>query len=156
MSQELGISMADAKTLIETYFKTYPGIKRYMNETIESARKKGFVETLYHRRRSTNSLNASNRNMVQAEERAAINMPIQGTAADIIKIAMINIHKRMEIEKYQSKMILQIHDELMFECPQSEVDVIAKIVVEEMEGAVQLAVPLKVDWKYGKSWFEAH
>ena len=156
MSQELGIPMADAKTLIDTYFKTYPGIKRYMNETIESARKKGYVETLYHRRRSTNSLNASNRNMVQAEERAAINMPIQGTAADIIKIAMINIHKRMEIEKYQSKMILQIHDELMFECPQSEVDVIAKIVVEEMEGAVQLAVPLKVDWKYGKSWFEAH
>jgi DNA polymerase-1 len=83
-------------------------------------------------------------------------MPIQGTAADIIKIAMINIHKRMEIEKYHSKMILQIHDELLFECPQSEVDVIAKIVVEEMEGAVQLAVPLKVDWKYGKSWFEAH
>ena len=156
MSQELGIPMADAKTLIDTYFKTYPGIKCYMNETIESARKKGYVETLYHRRRSTNSLNASNRNMVQAEERAAINMPIQGTAADIIKIAMINIHKRMEIEKYQSKMILQIHDELMFECPQSEVDVIAKIVVEEMEGAVQLAVPLKVDWKYGKSWFEAH
>ena len=154
MSQELGISMADAKTLIETYFKTYPGIKRYMNETIESARKKGYVETLYHRRRSTNSLNASNRNMVQAEERAAINMPIQGTAADIIKIAMINIHKRMEIEKYQSKMILQIHDELMFECPQSEVDVIAKIVVEEMEGAVQLAVPLKVDWKYGQSCFQ--
>ena len=156
MSQELGIPMADAKTLIDTYFKTYPGIKRYMNATIESARKKGYVETLYHRRRSTNSLNASNRNMVQAEERAAINMPIQGTAADIIKIAMINIHKRMEIEKYQSKMILQIHDELLFECPQSEVDVIAKIVVEEMEGAVQLAVPLKVDWKYGKSWFDAH
>ncbi|MDP7027154.1 MAG: DNA polymerase I [Candidatus Marinimicrobia bacterium] len=156
MSQELGIPMADAKTLIDTYFKTYPGIKRYMNETIESARKKGFVETLYHRRRSTNSLNASNRNMVQAEERAAINMPIQGTAADIIKIAMINIHKKMETKKYKSKMILQIHDELMFECPQSEVDVIARIVVEEMEGAVQLAVPLKVDWKYGKSWFDAH
>jgi len=156
MSQELGIPMADAKTLIDTYFKTYPGIKRYMNETIESARKKGFVETLYHRRRSTNSMNASNRNMVQAEERAAINMPIQGTAADIIKIAMINIHKKMETKKYKSKMILQIHDELMFECPQSEVDVIAKIVVEEMEGAVQLAVPLKVDWKYGKSWFDAH
>jgi len=156
MSQELGISIADAKTLIDTYFKTYPGIKRYMKETIESARKKGFVETLYHRRRRTNNLNASNRNMVQAEERAAINMPIQGTAADIIKIAMINIHKQMEIKKFQSKMILQIHDELMFECPQSEVDDISKIVVKEMEGAVQLAVPLKVDWKYGKSWFDAH
>jgi len=156
MSQELGISMGDAKVLIETYFKTYPRIKCYMNETIESARNDGFVETLFHRRRSINSLNDSNRNLVQSEERAAINMPIQGTAADIIKIAMINIHKRMQIEKYQSKMILQIHDELVFECPQSEVDAFAKIVVEEMEGAAQLAVPLKVDWKYGKSWFDAH
>jgi len=102
------------------------------------------------------NLKGSNRNIIQAEERAAINMPIQGTAADIIKIAMINIHKRMKTKKYQSKMILQIHDELLFECPEFEVRKLAAMVQEEMEGAVQLSVALKVDWNYGKSWFEAH
>ena len=156
MSQELGISMADAKILIENYFATYPGIRKYMDETISLARDRGYVETLYKRRRKTGNLDASNRNIVQAEERVAINMPIQGTAADIIKIAMINIHNKMESENYQSKMILQIHDELLFECPKAEVDKLAAMVVEEMEGAVQLSVPLKVDWNYGSSWYEAH
>ncbi len=156
MSQELGISMADAKILIDNYFSTYPGIRKYMDETLSMARDRGFVETLYKRRRKTGNLNATNRNIVQAEERVAINMPIQGTAADIIKIAMINIHKRMKNESYKSKMILQIHDELLFECPQSEKDIISKMVVKEMEGAVTLSVPLKVDWNYGKSWYEAH
>ena len=156
MSQELGISMADAKILIDNYFATYPGIRKYMDETISLARDRGYVETLYKRRRKTGNLDASNRNIVQAEERVAINMPIQGTAADIIKIAMINIHNKMESENYQSKMILQIHDELLFECPKVEVDKLAAMVVEEMEGAVQLSVPLKVDWNYGSSWYEAH
>ncbi|MCS5624625.1 MAG: DNA polymerase I [Candidatus Marinimicrobia bacterium] len=156
MSQELGISMADAKILIDNYFATYPGIQKYMDETISLARERGYVETLYKRRRKTGNLDASNRNIVQAEERVAINMPIQGTAADIIKIAMINIHNKMESENYQSKMILQIHDELLFECPKAEVDKLAAMVVEEMEGAVQLSVPLKVDWNYGSSWYEAH
>ena len=156
MSQELGISMADAKILIDTYFNTYPGIRKYMDETLEKARKVGYVETLYKRRRKTENLNASNQNIVQAEERVAINMPIQGTAADIIKIAMIKIHKRMENENFQSKMILQIHDELLFECPNTEVEKMAAMVVEEMEGAVTLSVPLKVDWDYGGSWYEAH
>ncbi len=156
MSQELGISMADAKILIDNYFATYPGIRKYMDETISLARDRGYVETLYKRRRKTGNLDASNRNIVQAEERVAINMPIQGTAADIIKIAMINIHNKMESENYQSKMILQIHDELLFECPKAEVDKLAAMVVEEMEGAVQLSVPLKVDWNYGNSWYEAH
>ena len=156
MSQELGISMADAKILIDNYFATYPGIRKYMDETISLARDRGYVETLYKRRRKTGNLDASNRNIVQAEERVAINMPIQGTAADIIKIAMINIHNKMESENYQSKMILQIHDELLFECPKAEVDKLAAMVIEEMEGAVQLSVPLKVDWNYGSSWYEAH
>jgi len=156
MSQELGISMAEAKILIDNYFATYPGIRKYMDETISLARDRGYVETLYKRRRKTGNLDASNRNIVQAEERVAINMPIQGTAADIIKIAMINIHNKMESENYQSKMILQIHDELLFECPKAEVDKLAAMVVEEMEGAVQLSVPLKVDWNYGSSWYEAH
>jgi len=156
MSQELGISMADAKTLIDNYFATYPGIRKYMDETISLARDRGYVETLYKRRRKTGNLDASNRNIVQAEERVAINMPIQGTAADIIKIAMINIHKKMEADNFQSKMILQIHDELLFECPKTEVEKLVAMVVEEMEGAVQLSVPLKVDWNYGSSWYEAH
>jgi len=156
MSQELGINIADAKTLIDNYFDTYPGIRKYMDKTLSLARDRGYVETLYKRRRKTGNLNASNRNIVQAEERVAINMPIQGTAADIIKIAMINIHKKMDSENYQGKMILQIHDELLFECPQAEVEKLAAMVIEEMEGAVQLSVPLKVDWNYGKSWYEAH
>ena len=156
MSQELGISMADAKILIDNYFATYPGIRKYMDETISLARDRGYVETLYKRRRKTGNLDASNRNIVQAEERVAINMPIQGTAADIIKIAMINIHNKMESENYQSKMILQIHDELLFECPKTEVERMAALAVEEMEGTGTLSVPLKVDWNYGKSWFEAH
>ena len=156
MSQELGISMADAKILIDTYFNTYPGIRQYMDATIASARDKGYVETLFGRRRRTANLNASNRNIVLAEERAAINMPIQGTAADIIKMAMINIHRRMKDERYASKMIMQIHDELLFECPESEVESLAGMVQTEMEGAVQLSVPLKVDWNYGANWYEAH
>ena len=97
-----------------------------------------------------------NKNIVHAEERAAINMPIQGTAADLIKIAMINIYKRMSSEKYKNKMILQIHDELLFECPENEVIKFAEIVQYEMETAINLSVPLKVDWNYGSNWFEAH
>jgi DNA polymerase-1 len=156
MSQELGISMAEAKTLVDTYFNTYPGIRKYMDETLSFARKKGYVETMYGRRRRTGNLHASNRNLVQAEERAAINMPIQGTAADLIKIAMINIHKRMAREGYHSKMILQIHDELLFECPESEVEKLGAMIQDEMEGAVALSIPLKVDWSYGNNWYEAH
>ena len=156
MSHELGITMDESRKLIDHYFNTYPGIRRYMDETIKNARKNGYVETLYKRRRRTMDLNASNKNLVHAAERAAINMPIQGTAADLIKIAMINIYKRMNSENYKSKMILQIHDELLFECPKIEVREFAEIVQHEMETAVRLLVPLKVDWNYGKNWYEAH
>ncbi len=156
MSQELGIPIDESRKLIDHYFNTYPGIRRYMDDTIKNARKNGYVETLYKRKRRTGKLNISNKNLVQAEERAAINMPIQGTAADLIKIAMINIYKRMNSEKFKSKMILQIHDELLFECPQTEVRKLGEIVQHEMENAISLSVPLKVDWKYGKNWFEAH
>ncbi len=156
MSQELGISMLDAKNLIETYFKTYPGIRNYMEQTLETARGSGYVETLYKRRRKTLNLLTSNINMVKAEERAAINMPIQGTAADLIKIAMINIHNRMKKESLKGKMILQIHDELLFECPALEAEFLGELVASEMESAIKLSVPLKVDWSYGKNWYEAH
>jgi len=156
MSQELGISMADAKKLIETYFNTYPGIRSYMDRTLALARENGYVETLYKRRRKTVNLLTSNMNMVKAEERAAINMPIQGTAADLIKIAMINIHNRMKKESIKGKMILQIHDELLFECPIYEAEKLGKLVATEMESAIEISVPLKVDWCYGKNWYEAH
>ena len=156
MSQELSITKDEARKLIDHYLKTYPGIRRYMEETIQNAKKNGYVETLFKRRRKTRNLNASNRNLVQAEERATINMPIQGTAADLIKIAMINIYKRINSENYKSKMILQIHDELLFECPETEVHKFAEIVQYEMETAISLSVPIKVDWKYGKNWYEAH
>ena len=136
--------------------RTLPYMNKTMNETIEFAREKGYVETLFKRKRRTGNLSASNKNLVQAEERAAINMPIQGTAADLIKIAMINIHKRMNSENYKSKMILQIHDELLFECPEDEVHKFGEMVQHEMETAISLAVPLKVDWNYGTNWYEAH
>ena len=156
ISQELGVGMADAKNLIDIYFNTYPGIRGYIDKTLSSARKKGYVETLFGRRRQTANLYVSNMNLVRAEERAAINMPIQGTAADIIKIAMIKIHKRLKSEIYQSKMILQIHDELLFESPKFEIDKLAVMVQKEMEEAAQLSVPLKVEWNYGENWYEAH
>ena len=156
MSQELGITMADARKLIDTYFGSYPGIRKYMDDTLAFAHENGFVKTRLGRRRKMNQLNSGNHNLVKAEERAAINMPIQGTAADLIKIAMINIHRKMEAGDYSSKMILQIHDELLFEGPLEEMDRLSKMVVDEMEGAMKLSVPLKVDWKIGKNWYEAH
>jgi DNA polymerase-1 len=156
MSQELGISMAEARELIETYFYNYPGIRKYMDDTLAWAHENGFVKTRLGRKRKMTQLNSSNHNLVKAEERAAINMPIQGTAADLIKIAMINIHAKMGAGNYTSKMILQIHDELLFEGPPEEMDKLSQLVVEEMESAMQLSVPLKVDWKIGKNWYEAH
>jgi DNA polymerase-1 len=148
--------MADARKLIDTYFGSYPGIRKYMDDTLAFAHENGFVKTRLGRRRKMNQLNSGNHNLVKAEERAAINMPIQGTAADLIKIAMINIHRKMEAGDYSSKMILQIHDELLFEGPLEEMDRLSKMVVDEMEGAMKLSVPLKVDWKIGKNWYEAH
>jgi len=156
MSQELGISMVEARELINTYFNNYPGIQKYMDNTLVFAHENGFVKTRLGRRRKMTQLNSSNHNLVKAEERAAINMPIQGTAADLIKIAMINIHKQMDADNYTSKMILQIHDELLFEGPLEEMDKLSTLVVNEMESAMLLSVPLKVDWKIGKNWYEAH
>ena len=156
MSQELGISMVEARNLIENYFKTYPGIKKYMETTLIDARNNGYVKTLFGRRRNTKNLMVSNKNIVQSEERAAINMPIQGTAADLIKIAMIRIQDKLDEHQFDSKMILQIHDELLFEVPENEIDKLSEIVVHEMENAISLKVPLIVDWNTGDNWFEAH
>ena len=156
LSQELDIKLKDAKKIIEAYFETYPGIKLFMEETLSSAREKGYVETLLGRKRYADGLTSSNMNIVKAEERACINMPIQGTAAELIKIAMINVYNKMKESQLKSKMILQIHDELLFDVPKNEIEILSSIVKNEMENAINLNVPLKVDCDYGKNWFEAH
>ena len=156
LSQELDISMKEAKKIIEAYFETYPGIKIFMDNTLSKAREIGYVETLLGRRRYADGLTSSNINIVKAEERACINMPIQGTAAELIKIAMININNRIKESSLNSKMILQIHDELLFDVPKDEIDKLSSLVQQEMESAIQLDIPLKVDCDYGQNWFEAH
>ena len=156
MSKELGISMKDAKILVDTYFNTYPGIEKYIQKTIEEAHLRGYVNTLNGRKRYAQSLGTSNINIQRAEERALINMPIQGTAAELIKIAMINIHNKIKEYGYSSTMILQIHDELIFEVPKYEIENFSKLVKFEIENAIELSVPLKVDFNWGPSWFDAH
>ena len=156
MSQELNIGMQDAKSLIESYFKTYPGIRGYIDKTLEAARKDGYVQTLFGRKRYTPNLLSESVQAVQAEERMAINMPIQGTAAEIIKIAMCRIHDKLISGKFKSMMILQVHDELLFEVPEDEVSALTEMIVFEMENAAELAVPLKVEYGIGDNWFEAH
>jgi len=156
MSEELKIPMNEARQIIDNYFKTYPGINNYIVNTLNEARENQFVKTLSGRLRYVHDINSSNRNIREAAERAAINMPIQGTAADMIKIAMIRIHERMIRENLQSMMILQIHDELLFEVAEKELEVLKSMVVSEMEQALPLDVPVKVDVGIGNSWYEAH
>ena len=156
MSKELGISMKEAKGLIENYFDTYPGIKLYIKNTIESAYSKGYVSTINGRKRYAQALGTSNINVQKAEERALINMPIQGTAAELVKIAMINLHKKINEKSFDARMILQIHDELIFEVSKYEIENFSKLVKFEMENALKLSVPLKVDFNWGKSWYDAH
>ena len=156
MAQELDIPIQEGKVLIDRYFNTYPGIRRFVDELLIQAREDGYVSTLLGRRRKVPNINADNHNLRTADERIAVNMPIQGTAAELIKIAMLAIHRRLAAENFSAHMILQIHDELLFELPDDEVDSLAAMVVEEMEQAMTLDVPLKVDWGYGPSWYEAH
>jgi DNA polymerase-1 len=156
LSERLSISRTEAKQLIDEYFETFPDVKRYMDKSIATARTKGYVETIFGRKRYLPDINSQNANVRGFAERNAINAPIQGSAADIIKVAMIKIHDRFAKEKLKSKMILQVHDELDFNVVEEELDVVRKIVVEEMEHACKLIVPLKTDFGYGKNWLEAH
>tara|TARA_Y100001968_G_scaffold56428_1_gene47612 strand:+ start:127 stop:2835 length:2709 start_codon:yes stop_codon:yes gene_type:complete len=156
MSQELNISMVDAKGIIETYFKTYPGIKSFIDSTVENAKANGYVSTLLGRRRNTQNIMSSRQQIVNAEIRAAINMPIQGTAAELIKLAMIHIQDEILKRNMKSKMILQIHDELLFESPEDEIDDLINMATKKMESAMKLSVPLKVDTGIGDNWFDAH
>lgn len=156
LSDELGIDVALAKDYIAAYLRRYAGVVRYKEETLDSARRNGYVSTLFGRRRYLPDMNHKNRMIRGEAERMAVNTPIQGTAADLIKKAMIRIHDRLEKESFKSRMLLQVHDELVFEAPEDELDRVGLLVKEEMEGVHELAVPLKVDVKSGKNWDEAH
>jgi len=156
MSQELGISIKESKELINVYFETYPKIKDYMDNTISFAREHGYVKTLFGRKKNINLGNHLSVQMQKAEERALINMPIQGTAAELIKVAMINIFHKFKNNNLNTKMILQVHDELLFESSDAELEQAKAIIITEMEGAMSLSVPLKVSCQSGDSWYEAH
>ena len=156
LSERLAIPRSEAKELIDGYFVSFPQVKDYMDQSIEKARENGYVETLFHRKRFLADINSHNGNVRGFAERNAINAPIQGSAADIIKIAMIRIHKRLQEEKLQTKMILQVHDELNFNVPEAELEQVKTLIKTEMEQAITLRVPLKVDIGVGQNWFEAH
>lgn len=156
LSQRLEIPRKEAAEIIESYFKQYPNIKMYMNDTIEFAKDKGYVETLLGRRRYLRDINSANHTVRSFAERNAINAPIQGSAADMIKLAMIKIHKEMQEKDLKSKMILQVHDELLFDVYKPELEDIKPLIKKEMMGAMDLAVPLEVEMGVGRNWLEAH
>ena len=155
LSQDIGVSVAEAKAYMEAYFATFPGVRKYMDEVVERARENGYVETLLHRRRDLPELKSSNFNMRSFGERVALNMPVQGTAADVMKLAMVAVHKRLKAENLQARLVLQVHDELIVECPESEAETVAKLLEEEMEHVVSLSVPLTAEAHWGKNWLEA-
>ncbi len=154
LATDLNISAKKAQQYIDRYFETYSDVKSYMQSNVEKATKDGFVETLLGRRRVINELRASNYNVRAFGERAAMNMPLQGSSADIIKIAMINVMKKLEAGNYRAKLVLQVHDELVIDCPVEEQTAVAKLLQEEMENAVSLKVPLTVEIGVGKTWFD--
>ena len=156
LSERLQIPLKEARLLIEDYFRNFPKISDYLNNTLEFAREHLYVETLLGRRRYIRDINAQSSVLRSAAERNAINAPIQGTAADLIKVAMIRIHQEMKQRNLQSKMILQVHDELVFDARKDELEVLKPLVVKHMSGAMKLSVPLDVDINEGTSWFEAH
>ena len=156
LSNQTDLSRAEAKELIDTYYKTYPKLRNYMSEQVDFARDNGYVQTVLGRRRYLKDINAGNQVVRGAAERNAVNAPIQGSAADIIKIAMINIHKKLSEGNYKTKMLLQVHDELVFDCYKPELDEMKALIKSEMENAYTMAVPLDVEVGIGENWLEAH
>ena len=156
LSQQTNLTRSESKIMIENYFENYPGLKTYMSNQIDFARAKGYVETIMGRRRYLQNINSQNNMLRSGSERNAINAPIQGSAADIIKIAMIRIYDEFKIQSLKSKMLLQVHDELVFDVHKKEKELVKKIVKNTMESAVKLDVPLKIDLDFGKNWLEAH
>jgi len=156
LSRQLKISQRDAKDFINQYFCLYNKVKSFMDNTIAEARERGYTLTMFNRRRYLPELKSDNRQVRESAQRVAINSPIQGSAADLIKVAMISLSQNIKKIKLKSKMILQVHDELVFECPVSEKEEMESLVRKEMEGASKLSVPLVVDIGWGKNWKEAH
>jgi len=156
LSQRLKISRAEAKKIIEDYFEKFPAISSFIEDTLTAARENGYVETLFGRRRYLPDINSKNGTVRSLAERTAVNAPIQGTSADIIKLAMINVDRRLKAEGLKSRMVLQIHDELMFDALPEEVEALQTIVKEEMENVITLSIPLTVECNYGNNWLEAH
>ena len=155
LSQDLGVTVAEAREYMDGYFAAFPGVRHYMDEVVKKARETGYVETLFHRRRDLPELISSNKNMQSFGERVALNMPIQGTAADVMKLAMAAVWKRLRAEKPQARLVLQVHDELIVECPEDEAADVARLLEEEMENVVRLSVPLTAEAHWGKNWLEA-
>ena len=155
LSQDIGVTRAEAKAYMEKYFEKYSGVHAYMTQVVERAKADGYVSTLMGRRRWLPELKSSNFNMRSFGERVALNMPIQGTAADVMKLAMIRVAARLKAEGLQAQLILQVHDELIVECPQAEETQVKEILTQEMEGAGSFSVPLIADANAGHSWAEA-
>ncbi|MGM9926672.1 MAG: DNA polymerase I [Bacillus sp. (in: firmicutes)] len=155
LSQNLGITRKEAAEFIDRYLRSFPGVQEYMADIVREAKEKGYVSTLLHRRRYLPDITSRNFNLRSFAERTAMNTPIQGSAADIIKLAMINMSERLKKEKLQTKLLLQVHDELIFEAPEEEIEILKNIVPEVMEHAIELSVPLKVDYAYGPTWYHA-
>lgn len=156
LAQDIGVFPNEAKSYMEAYLDNYSGVREYMKRIVEQAKADGYVKTLFNRRRALPELRSSNFNTRSFGERVALNMPIQGTAADIIKLAMVNVYRRLESELPSAKLIMQVHDELICECPEDEADKVRAILEEEMDGVIKLSVPLTAEAKCGKSWAEAH
>jgi DNA polymerase-1 len=156
LSNQTTLNRTEAKALIDAYYESYPKLKAYMSEQVNFAREHGYVATVLGRRRYLRDINSRNAIVRGAAERNAVNAPIQGSAADIIKVAMLRIFDRLEAEKLEAKMLLQVHDELVFECPKNELDMLQSLVKTEMENAHKLHVPLTVDMGIGQNWLEAH
>ncbi|MBT8304796.1 MAG: DNA polymerase I, partial [Bacteroidia bacterium] len=146
----------EAKELIETYYRTYPKLRNYISDQVDFARDNGYVQTVLGRRRYLKDINSQNAVVRGAAERNAVNAPIQGSAADIIKIAMINVHDKLISGGYKTKMLLQVHDELVFDVYKPELDKMKSLIKTEMESAYELSVPLVVDMDMGNNWLEAH
>ena len=155
LSEDLGINVKEAKNFIDNYLETFPGIKSYMNNLIAKAHENGYVKTMFGRKRVIDEIKSANYMVKTSGERMALNTPIQGTSADILKIAMIEIHKELKKRNLKTKMIIQVHDELLFDCPKEEQKEVEKLIKDKMENAYKLLVPLKVDIESGANWYEA-
>jgi DNA polymerase-1 len=155
LSQDIGVTVAEAKDYMEAYFATFPGVRQYMTDVVERAKRDGYVETMFHRRRDLPELKSSNFNLRSFGERVALNMPIQGTAADVMKLAMVAVWKRLRAELPEARLVLQVHDELVVECPESDGQQAAQLLTQEMEGVARLSVPLTAEAHWGKNWLEA-